>query len=751
MSLPRRPRPLDCPFGEVSAWRGPGGVLQIRGDDPACRAFALGWGHAFDRGLQMAILRIVGRGEAAWRLRDSEQLVQQDRHLRQRRLRAGARRDADGLSGQELALAEAYCAGVNALLARPCKRPMFWLLGLEEEAWTPEDVLLVLRTMAWTSLAQPQELVERFIVRATARGSDQDLAVLRAVFAPHLDDLDPGLVRGGVDFAPVTQVDDPVELDPLCARCLPVFGGSNAWALDGSRTASGWAMLASDPHLDGRNLPPAFYEVTSAGPDGSAVGITVPGIPGVLAGRFGRVAVGVTYAMLDQVDFFVEECRDGKVLRPEGWIEAHRHDEAIRLKGKDEAVPLDVWESDRGMIEGDPRQPGRYLCRAWIADRASLAPALTVPTDLERAAGLEEALDALARMPLPFNFIVADEDGAIGMQQSGLAPARQEGWTGLSPRPAWEPGTSWQGVLPPSTLARRVGSETGYLATANEEVNPEGGPQVVNSALPEHRVRRIRQLLDDLQDAGVQEMVAIQRDLTSLRAREWLKTLGHLLPDTPRGRELASWDGVYRPDSSLPTLFERLWGTWMLVAYGALFDRADPNSAAPAGALVEGLELPVDAARLWLESNAVAVQGAGFDREFLDPESTVWAGRDRDTLLRRTAEEVLATPARPFRLARRARRSWFLLEGSWLSRLGLGSRMIAVPGAQSTPFQGRIVRMMGRVFTLGPVWRMVADLGSDDISTALAGGPSDRPLSRWHRTDLPMFTRFGLKKLRPPK
>jgi len=696
----------------------------------------------------MAILRIAGRGEAAWRLQDTDQLVQQDRYLRRRRLREGARRDAEGLSEAERGVVEAYCGGVNALLARPCKRPFFWVLGLEEEPWTPEDVLLVLRTMTWTSLAQPQELVERFIVRATARGTDEDLATLRAVFAPHLDGMDPSLVRGAGDFAPITQVDDALELDPLCARCMPVFGGSNAWALDGSRTASGRAMLANDPHLDGRNLPPAFYEVCSAGPDGSSLGITIPGIPGVLAGRFSRVAVGVTYAMLDQVDFFVEECRDGKVLRPDGWIPAGHRTEEIRRMRRDEREPLDLWWTDRGVLEGDPRQPGRYLCRAWVADRASLAPALTVPLALERASGLEEALDALSGMPLPFNFVVADEAGAIGMQQSGLAPARPEGWTGLSPQPGWDPGTDWTGVVPGSTLARRVGDARGFLATANEEVNPAGGPRIVNSALPDHRVRRIRQLLGDLREAERDDMVAIQRDLTSLRAQEWLATLGHLLPDNILGRQLAEWDGVYRPDSSLPTLFERLWGTWMLVAYGALFDRADPDRSEPAQA--EGLELPRDAARLWLESNAVAVQGAGFDRELLDPASPVWAGRDRDALLRRAAEEVLSTPARPFRLARRARRTWFLLEGSWLARLGLGSRMVAVPGAQSTPFQGRVVRMMGRIFTLGPVWRMVADLGSDELWTALAGGPSDRPLSPLHRADLALFARFGLKALRPP-
>jgi penicillin G amidase len=726
-------------------------VLHVYGDDPRCRAFGLGWGHAHDRSLQMEVLRIVGRGEAAERLRGSELLIEQDRYLRQRRIRTGARRDAAGLSGEALAIAEAYCAGVNARRTGRPRRTALLLLGVPREDWSPEDVLLILRTMAWTSLAQAQELVERFIVRSVLQGDDGDLATLRAVFAPHLDGLDPALLRGEGGNPAVHQVDAPLELDPVCARCVPTFGGSNAWALGPDRTASGAALLANDPHLDGQNLPPVFYEVSSAGPDGSAVGISVPGIPGVLAGRFSHVAVGVTYSLLDQVDFFVEECRDGRVLRPEGWVEAQHRTEQIRIRGRAEAVPVELWWSDRGVIEGDPRQAGRYLCRAWVADEASLASALTVTPRLERAADRDEALDALAAMPLPFNFVVADDQGRIGLQQSGLAPRRAPGISGLAPLPAWVAETAWQGLLDPSELTRRIDPTGGFLATANEAVNPTGGPVLVNAALPDYRVRRIRELLVGSRRASPQHMVAIQGDLTSLRAKAWLATLAPLLPDTERGRALAGWDGVYRDDSPLPTDFERLWASCMLAAWGDLFDRASPTrDDDPSSAFVDGLDLPTDAARLWAESNLVAVQTAGFDRVLLDPTSPLWTGRDREGLLRRVAAEALELPARPYSVARRARRTWLLLEGSSLSRLGLGSRMVAIPGSQATPFQGRIVRAMGRVLALGPVWRMVADLSEDRVRTALAGGPSDRPLSRWHRSDLGRFSRLELKELRPP-
>ena len=76
--------------------------------------------------------------------------------------------------------------------------------------------------------------------------------------------------------------------------------------------------------------------------------------------------------------------------------------------------------------------------------------------------------------------------------------------------------------------------------------------------------------------------------------------------------------------------------------------------------------------------------------------------------------------------------------------------MVPVAGSGATPLQGRILRTAGRILALQPIWRMVADLGEDAAWTALAGGPSDRITSPWHRADLRRFDRLELKELLPP-
>ena len=61
--------------------------------------------------------------------------------------------------------------------------------------------------------------------------------------------------------------------------------GSNNWAVGPSRSASGRAMVANDPHLDNRILPGTWHPVGLFAPGIQAVGAALPGMPGILVGR----------------------------------------------------------------------------------------------------------------------------------------------------------------------------------------------------------------------------------------------------------------------------------------------------------------------------------------------------------------------------------------------------------------------------------------------------------------------------------
>src|SRR5205085_381845 len=104
----------------------------------------------------------------------------------------------------------------------------------------------------------------------------------------------------GADLRP----DDAASLEEIEGE-IP---GSNNWAVAGVHTKDGAALVANDMHLK-HALPAAWYRACLIWPDADepgrtrrAVGVTLPGIPTVIAGSNGRVAWGVTNSEGDWSD-----------------------------------------------------------------------------------------------------------------------------------------------------------------------------------------------------------------------------------------------------------------------------------------------------------------------------------------------------------------------------------------------------------------------------------------------------------------
>jgi penicillin amidase len=159
--------------------------------------------------------------------------------------------------------------------------------------------------------------------------------------------------------------------------------GSNAWAVAGSHTADGRALLAGDGHLD-LSIPSLFYSIgldsthlADPGDDGlrtHQVGLVFPGFPTLAVGTNGRVAWGQTQLMGDITDWYAEEL----VLDGQGAPRAtvFRGDERALQRFEESyevaSVPLlgsvartedwPRWETFDGRliaeIEGTPGSPG---------------------------------------------------------------------------------------------------------------------------------------------------------------------------------------------------------------------------------------------------------------------------------------------------------------------------------------------------------------------------------------------------------
>jgi penicillin amidase len=560
------------------------GIPRITAANEQDAAQALGWLHARDRLFQMELMRrnASGRlaeiaGPAALRL---------DRFSRTLGLQQRADADYAALPEDTRAVLDAYAVGVNAWIDAKGRlaAPEFMALGVPEP-WQPADSLLWAKTMGlWLSGNWRTEL---------------DRARLAATLPPErLGELWPTDESAGrpEGLASLPAAESLARL----ARAIPQFpqdaplpaSASNAWAVAPARSVTGGALLASDPHL-GFQAPILWYlarielRAAEGRPARFLAGATSPGVPFTVIGRNDRLAWGFTTTHSDTQDLFIERLAgpDGYET-PEGPRPFTLREEVIKVRGQAPQV-LRVRETRHGPVISDLEEGAAATGTVLSISMANLAPEDSSAAGLlalNRAGTLQEARAAAARITSPpQNLMVADAAGGIGMYLTGRSPRRRAG-DGNLPAPGWDGSHDWLGWLDFDSLPHRENPAGGILVNANNRVQPAGAePYLGSDWFGDWRFRRIQDLLAQRPQQAVQDLATIQRDTTSLFAREILPVLRALpRPAGPAGAArdlLLGWDGEMATDRPQPLIFNA-W--WPRVAQRALAAGGVPAGAWPA-------------------------------------------------------------------------------------------------------------------------------------------------------------------------
>jgi penicillin amidase len=647
--------------------------------------------------------------------------------MRQLGLAHAARDEVASLSPTARAFGEAYAEGVNDYLACHSLPLELRLVGYRPEPWELADSLLTINVMSYVGLAQTQQDIEKLIIQAIHQGAGVER--LKKLFAPHLD----GLTGEIADLVRRVQLVETVV--PVLPIALPAVTASNNWAVAPSRSATGTPLECHDPHLETNRLPAVWYEAVLQADHDYHAGITMPGVPGVIMGRTRAISAGFTYGFMDMVDYFIEECRDGKFRRNDGWKPFQARRETI-WRSSQKAVEIIVFENEHGTLECDPRVPapadGYYLCRAYSAQRGGAARSLGAMAEIAGAKTVTDARRILREVSISGNWVIADRAGNIGYQQSGLLPRRAA--SGLYPLPGWQSEDAWQGLVPTDELAWIENPPEQFIATANDDRNQPGRPQAINVCQGSYRVERIAELLRAKPKLTVADMKEMQADLFSTQARRFMVSLRPLVPDTPTGRILAEWDLCYDRASRGATLFEGFYQAILRKVFG------------------EGLVGLAIWDAVVSSTNLLGAYFQVFDEALLGQDESWFAERGRDDVFRAVLEDVLSVPldnVLPWGETRRVMLRNIFLGGKLpavVSRiLGVDYGPISVPGGRATICQGQIFRTHGRLTTFAPSYRSVTDLGRDEVFTALAGGPSGRIFSGLCTTDLARWMNFEYK------
>jgi len=536
-----------CPAEVVIRFDGLG-VPHISTDDEEALWFAQGFAHARDRFFQMEMARRLASGRLAEVV--GAAALPSDRRFRTWRIGATARRQAALVDARSRAVLEAYADGVNAALEAFGRwiAPEIWLLGHDPEPWTPESslevALLLQLDLSWS-------MGEEFKRAVELRRLGRDRAV--ELWGWTRDEERSWIPSGETGEAPRRE-HEPIR--------PPLSGfGSNNWAMAPSKTRTGRAILASDPHL-GVTMPGPLAMIHLNGPGVHVAGASVPGAPGVLIGHNEHVAWAFTMAMLDDQDLFrvtFDETGENELVDG-AWLRVRTVTEEIRIRWSAQPELHKVRLSEYGPLVRD--EGDKALALAWTGHSGSgMVRALL---DLNRAASVEEAAAAWTGVVGPsLNLVAADTGGRILHQVVGLVPDRGQG-AGRLPSPGADSRWAWRGFLPLSRNPRSVDPDTGFVATANHDFYAEGDVSVRSRLpgdfAPPWRVRRIRALLAARDDWDVDGTFELQQDEVSGRAVAALKLLRPELEDHG-GRSAAvllDWNGEMDAASAAPHVFAQL-------------------------------------------------------------------------------------------------------------------------------------------------------------------------------------------------
>jgi penicillin amidase len=719
---------------EFTAARDENGVPHVRAESWREAIYAWGYLHAIDRPTQVYFARAVASGQAAERIANKPELLEMDVFLR----RAGLYRDLDReyrrLPEQMREQLEWYCQGVNDGMLDAGRTLPMWVTGFRPRPWEPASVLLIGKLLSFAGLTIVEQENERLLLELIQLGVDDER--LRELFHPYLD---------GIDFEPLREIhiakrlsDETLEL----LADLPRLAGSNAWCVSPARSATGHALLASDPHLEVNRLPSIWYEVALQWGSGEyAMGATLPGCPIMAVGRTNRLSWGVTYMHADTSDFFIEDCRPGgstgwQYRRGDQWFDFQHRQEVIRRKGG-EPVLLNVYENEQGVLSRTPELsdgPCKYLSVSWIGEQVDGGRAICTWLDVITAPCAAAAMEQVRVAPHPsLVWLFADREGHIGLQATGWLPQRGAGNSGIVPVPAWEAENHWQGRVRVDLLPREYDPPIGFVASANEELYRRDGPPLHAHAQPDYRKRRIVERLTELPRATVEDMQNLQYDVLSTQARDLLPVLLALVDDCPLKEKLSKWDCRYTPTSTEATLFQHFYRHVVLQIFGN--------------------EQGIGWRRMFYLCTRMGYSTmvlTAIDRTLRKVTSSWWRGRSKKDLVQKAAELAQNDPVQPwsefntFHFVNR-----FFGSGRAGRLLGFKSRPIAMPGCAATVFQGHLLTTAVRESTFAPTYHFVTDMGTDEARTNLPGGPSESRFSEWYKVDIPRWIAGEYKRLTP--
>lgn len=713
------------------------GVPHIEAANENDLFLAQGYVTAQDRLWQMDSYRRYTFGELSEVFGPSQ--LEHDKAQRVLQIRVTARRIFASLSTSDRARVDLFARGVNEYIEqhRETMPPEFTLLSYSPRPWTGEDSIGI-------GLMMVQGLDTHFDAKMgrehiSAKLHDAKLeADLYPVGSrrdhPPGDESKPRQTKE-IASSLVSSCESKAESslpgvtseaqseDLLAMRrslgmpdCNECNSGSNNWVIAGRYTESGMPLLSNDMHLT-LLVPDIWYMVDLKAPGYHVAGVTMAGVPGIVAGHNEHVAWGITALYGDVQDLYVETL-DGKgnYRATDGsWQPLTVNHEFIAVRGGP-GERIEVESTAHGpLLNPILKNEKRPIALKWTIFDAALN---VMPTyELGKTSNWTEFSKVLSKWCWPTeNVVYSDDHGVIAYHAAGKIPRRPGGLIGV---PIQDTAHEWNGFIPYKEMPSAVNPPSGILATANSRVTRDGTayPLSLNWGDP-YRTERIYKALQGRAHLTRRDMLAVQTDIYSelnqRLGRRFAEAIDRTAGADDRLRTAAAlmrtWDGRMSVDSAAASLAARARVTlWDLILEPKLGDEAKEY--------------------IWSERD-VAQEQIVFSGslDWLPSGYASW-----DALLVDAIRRAIADKSAPADLAKWSYGSWHRIDLQHPLAMLLSLKG-QIAGTGSNPLGGDETTVNQETGSVGPSQRFTMDWGDPDGSTEnLVMGESGNPQSPYFR------------------
>jgi penicillin amidase len=572
---------VDEILEKVSIQKDQWGIPHIEAKNQHDALFAYGYTVAKDRLFQMDIQRRLARGELSEIL--GEDLIEIDKMFRTYLISNKAKKylsDTSKISSDALKYIDAYIQGVNYFIKTGPKTIEHRLIGEEVRPFDRLDVASMTIYMSFSLMDGIRR--DMLFSMLKEKISKVDLEI---IFPDYADNNFLTIMEEEIDSIPKRNYSNEENMSDSAYKKLisyfdltekltglvPPFHGSNSWVLSPSRSNSGNAILANDPHI-GLSKPDVWYEAHVSYPGYNNYGYYIPTIPFPLIGHDDFKAWGMTMFENDEVDLYKERFNPknkNQVLFDGKWVNSKVIKEQIKVKDKSQE-DLTIRVTSHGPIISDyiDGYTGSPLAFSWVFYNLE-NPFFDMLYDITTANNITDFQYSVSKVTSPgLNFSYVDKAGNIAWWATGRLPIRDSNINAKSILDGSKPNHNIKSYVSFKNNPQLINPKSGVIITANNLPTAneiESIPRLDGYFRSTDRAHRIYQLLSQQEKWSTEELKKIQNDdflLSGLSIN--MEIITALKPfavqfsnvESKAYELLKKWDGYMPVDSKGASIFQ---------------------------------------------------------------------------------------------------------------------------------------------------------------------------------------------------